>query len=424
MPLQAIEQILNRSMGLDVASIGAPAVARAVQTRMSAHQLDQPAAYLEQLRASPLELQALVETVVVPETWFFRDREAFAAVAALAAKDWLGNPAKLPMRLLSAPCSTGEEPYSIAMALIDAGLPVERFVIDALDISGQALGRARDGVYGKNSFRGADLGFRDRHFAPAPGGFRIGDAVRASVRFKQANLLADEGVGATDGYDVVFCRNLLIYFDADTQHRAVEILRRLLRPEGLLLVGPGEANLLLGAAFTSARIPLAFAFRKAAPAAPALKIIAPRRVGPSAPGAPPLASSRREPFADPQPRSAHARPALFRPASSAASTTPPTIADIRRLADQGRLADATRACEEHLRGEEPSAEAWRLLGVLRDASGELIGAADCYRKALYLDPADRETLDHLALLLQRQGDVAGAKLVGARALRLKQKEAQ
>jgi chemotaxis protein methyltransferase WspC len=110
MPLQAIEQILNRSMGLDVASIGAPAVARAVQTRMSAHQLDQPAAYLEQLRASPLELQALVETVVVPETWFFRDREAFAAVAALAAKDWLGNPAKLPMRLLSAPCSTGEEP--------------------------------------------------------------------------------------------------------------------------------------------------------------------------------------------------------------------------------------------------------------------------------------------------------------------------
>lgn len=413
MPLQAIEQILNRSMGLDVASIGAPAVARAVQSRMAARQLDQPATYLEQLRASPLELQALVETVVVPETWFFRDREAFAAVAALAAKAWLGNPAKLPMRLLSAPCSTGEEPYSMAMALIDAGLPVERFVIDALDISGQALERARAGVYGKNSFRGGDLGFRDRHFEPAPGGFRIGDAVRASVRFKQANLLADEGVGAAEGYDIVFCRNLLIYFDSDTQQRAIEILRRLLRPDGVLFVGPGEANLLLGAAFASARIPLAFAFRKAAPAPPVLRVAAPRPARAPAVSAPAPASSRREPFASAHPR----------PASAAAAATRPTIAEIRRLADQGRLIDAARACEEHLRREEPSAEAWRLLGILRDSSGELIGAADCYRKALYLDPADSETLDHLALLLQRQGDAAGAKLVGARALRLKRKEA-
>ncbi|CAN7328548.1 hypothetical protein LJR225_001894 [Phenylobacterium sp. LjRoot225] len=418
MPLKSIEQILNRSMGLDVASIGAPAVARAVQTRMSARQLVQPAAYLEQLRVSPLELQALVETVVVPETWFFRDREAFVTVAALAAKDWIANPAKPPMRLLSAPCSTGEEPYSMAMALIDAGLPVERFVIDALDISGQALGQAREGVYGKNSFRGADLGFRDRHFAPAPGGFRIGDAARASVRFKQANLLTDDGVGAAEGYDVVFCRNLLIYFDADTQRRAIEILRRLVTPEGVLFVGPGEANLLLGAAFVSARIPLAFAFRKAVPAAPALKGSAPRPAAPRAVSAPALASSRRGPFAGAPPR-----PAQPRPASTAASATRPAIADIRRLADQGRLIDAAKACEEHLRGEAPSAEAWRLLGVLRDASGELTGAADCYRKALYLDPADGETLDHLALLLQRQGDLAGAKLVGARALRLKRKEA-
>jgi chemotaxis protein methyltransferase WspC len=427
MALQLIEQILNRCMGLDAASIGAPAVARAVQTRMTARQLDGPAAYLEQLRASPLELQALVETVVVPETWFFREREAFVAVAALAAKAWLGNPARPPMRLLSAPCSTGEEPYSMAMALIDAGLPVERFVIDALDISGQSLGRAREGVYGKNSFRGADLSFRDRHFVPAPGGLRIGDAARASVRFKQANLLADEGVGAAEGYDVVFCRNLLIYFDAETQRRAIEILRRLLRPDGLLFVGPGEANLLLGAAFASARIPLAFAFRKAQPPAPAVFGAAPRRAATPALSAPAPVEPRRGPFSG-APRPGHSRPtqtrpAPARPALAAAPAAGPALAEIRRLADQGRLSDAARACEEHLRGAEPSAEAWRLLGILRDASGELAGAADCYRKALYLDPADGETLAHLALLLERQGDLAGAKLVGARAQRLKQKEA-
>jgi chemotaxis protein methyltransferase WspC len=302
----------------------------------------------------------------------------------------------------------------MAMTLIDAGLPAARFGIDALDISAQALGRAREGVYGKNSFRGADLGFRERHFAPTPEGFRVSEAARASVRFRQANLLAVDGLWAAEAYDVVFCRNLLIYFDADTQQRAIEILRRLLAPDGLLFVGPGEANLLLGAAFAPVRIPLAFAFRKAASAAPAAKSAAPRRGGAVSAKAPAPASSRRRAFAGAQDR----------PASGGGSATRPAIADIRRLADQGRLIDAAKACEEHLRGDDPSAEAWRLLGILRDASGELAGAADCYRKALYLDPADRETLDHLALLLERQGDMAGAKLVSARALRLKRKEAQ
>jgi chemotaxis protein methyltransferase WspC len=414
MPLQAIEKILNLNMGLDVASIGAPAVARAVQTRMSARQQGQPAAYLEQIRNSPEELQALVETVVVHETWFFRDREAFVAVAALAARDWLANPAKPPMRLLSAPCSTGEEPHSMAMALIDAGLPPERFSIDATDISAQALGRAREGVYGKNSFRGADLSFRERHFSPTPEGLRISEAARASVRFKQTNLLAADGVGAAESYDVVFCRNLLIYFDTDTQQRAIQILRRLLSPDGLLFVGPGEANLMLAAAFAPAQIPLAFAFRKSAPAAPPAK---------SAVTRPQIAAVATRPAAASPPRRPAFNPAQAQPASNAVAAGRPGVAEIRRLADGGRLADAAKACEEHLRKEEPAAEAWRLLGLLRDASGELDRAADCYRKALYLDPTDRETLGHLALLLKRQGDVSGAKRVSARALRLERKDA-
>ncbi|MDB5459122.1 MAG: wspC, partial [Caulobacteraceae bacterium] len=294
------------------------------------------------------------------------------------------------------------------------GLPPERFVIDATDISAQALGRAREGVYGKNSFRGADLGFRDRHFSPTPEGLRISDAARASVRFKQTNLLAVDGLGAAESYDVVFCRNLLIYFDADTQQRAIQILRRLLSPEGLLFVGPGEANLMLGAAFTPAQIPLAFAFKKAAPVGPPAKTTLTRDRVAALVTLPAAASS-------PRPRAFN--PALARPASNAVAAKRPGFADIRRLADEGRLAEATKACEEHLRKEEPAAEAWRLLGLLRDASGELDGAAECYRKALYLDPTDRESLGHLALLLQRQGDVTGAKRVSARALRRERKDA-
>lgn len=298
----------------------------------------------------------------------------------------------------------------MAMSLLDAGLAADRFSIDALDISAQTLARANAGIYGKNSFRGDDLGFRASHFTPIPAGFRISDAARASIRFRQANLLAMEAGGPANGYDVVFCRNLLIYFDLMTQRRAIEILRRLVTPDGLLFVGPGEANLLLAAGFASARIPLAFAFSKTG-ATPIGQEPAPRPRRPALATAPAAAPQGRAAFAT-------ARASL---ASAAVATKYPGVAEARQLADQGRLIDAAKACEDHLRHEPSSIEAWRLLGVLRDASGESAGAADCYRKALYLDPVDRETLEHLALLLERQGDAAGARLVSARALRLQRR---
>ncbi len=100
-------------------------------------------AYWERVRGSRAELQALIEAVVVPETWFFRDREAFAALARLAREEWLPSaPQTGCCRLLSLPCSTGEEPYSMAMALLDAGVPADRFRIDAVDISAAALAQA------------------------------------------------------------------------------------------------------------------------------------------------------------------------------------------------------------------------------------------------------------------------------------------
>ena len=154
------EDLLKRTMGLDAASIGASAIERAVQQRLAASGLPETGAYLERVRASPEELQELIEAVIVPETWFFRDREAFAALARLVYEEWLGAHATGVLRVLSLPCSTGEEPYSAAMALLDAGWPAERFRVDALDISAHALAAARRGVYGRNSFRGGGLDFR------------------------------------------------------------------------------------------------------------------------------------------------------------------------------------------------------------------------------------------------------------------------
>ena len=408
------EDLLKRTMGLDAASIGASVVERAVQQRLTACGLKDPGAYLERVRASAEELQELIEAVIVPETWFFRDREAFAALARLVYEEWLGAHATGVLRVLSLPCSTGEEPYSAAMALLEAGFPAERFRVDAFDISARALEHARRGAYGRNSFRGGGLDFRERHFTPAGAGWQLGEAVRSQVQFQPGNVLDAGLLPGAEAYDVVFCRNLLIYFDRPTQDRAIATLTRLLAPKGWLFVGPSETGLLLSHAFVSAKVPLAFAFRHAA--------TAPRE--PQVNGHP--APVRRAPPVRP---AAPVRPVPFSSVVVRSATVvagPPAAGQLAldramQLADQGHLAEAARACETHLHAYGPSAPAFYVLGLVRDASGGHAEAAELYRKALYLEPQHHEALRQLAGLLEGQGDRAGAKVLSDRARRLEPK---
>ena len=407
--------LLKQAMGLDAASIGPASIERAVQQRVVACGLKDAGAYLERVHASAEEVQQLIEEVIVPETWFFRDREAFTALARLAYEDWMRTHPEGVLRVLSLPCSTGEEPYSVAMALLDAGFPAERFRVDAFDISTRSLANARRGLFGRNSFRGGELEFRDRHFTSAGSGWQLSEAVRRQVEFHQANIL-DANLRAGEGtYDVVFCRNLLIYFDRPTQDRAVGTLARLLAPAGWLFVGPSETGLLLSHAFVSAKVPLAFAFRHAA-AAPA----EPRVNGHQPARRPPPSPARKEASPRPMPFSS----VVLRPPAAAAGTPGTPVAGIdhaMRLADQGRLVEAAKECEDHLRTHGPSAKAFYVMALVRDASGSHAEAVELYRKALYLDPQHHETLVQLALLLDGQGDKAGAKVMNDRARRLEQK---
>ncbi|MBD5656911.1 MAG: methyltransferase, partial [Candidatus Eremiobacteraeota bacterium] len=145
---------LKQTMGLDVAAIGRSTIEHAVRRRMAARSLEDVGAYERCLHSSERELQALIEAAVVPETWFFRDAEAFAEMARAVEVFSLRVDPGVTIRLLSLPCSTGEEPYSMAMTLLQSGFSVSRFRIDAIDISEQVLVRAEAAVYGKNSFRG------------------------------------------------------------------------------------------------------------------------------------------------------------------------------------------------------------------------------------------------------------------------------
>lgn len=124
-------------------------------------------------------------------------------------------------------------------------------------------------MYGRNSFRGDELGFRDRHFSEVADGYQLAEQVRRKVRFRCGNLL-DPGLLAGEApYDFVFCRNLLIYFDRPTQSEVVEVLKRLLRPDGAMFIGPAEASLLSQHGMQPIGVPLSFVFRRTseAPAA-------------------------------------------------------------------------------------------------------------------------------------------------------------
>ena len=406
MALSEIEALLQRTMGLNAETIGSSAVERAVNARMAVCGAPNVDDYVELLTSSPSEQQELVEVVIVPETWFFRDPEAFVELKRIACEEWQRNrPADL-ITILSVACSTGEEPYSIAMALLDAGYPSDRFRIDAIDISERSLDTARSGVYGKYSFRGDDFGCRERYFQAVANGHRVNDAVREQVRFKYGNIHADDFLLDAQPYDAVFCRNLLIYFDQPTQARAIAVLGRLLKDDGALFVGPAETVSLLNRDFVSVKVPLAFAFRRALPA--------PSERPRARPMAPVASARKAKPAAQP------ARPDLQLPKRAVVQSQPAPqlkngIDEAFALADQGRLMEASALCEEHMREHGPSAQAYFLMGLICSADGRLYAADRCYRKALYLDQNHYDALMHLAVLVEEQGDKRGAKLLRDRA---------
>ena len=412
--ISEIETLLKESIGLDPASVGRTIIETALRDRMRASSTRTVSEYLDKLRHSEAEMQELVENVVVPETSFFRDRESFSALAQIVMKEWLPGHPQGVLRILSIPCSSGEEPYSIAMALLDAGLAPSKFVIEAADISERALARARRGSYGRNSFRGRDLDFRRRHFEQDGDYYRLANNVRGCVDFQKCNLLSDQLAARVERYDIIFCRNVLIYFDVATQERVTKTLRRLLTSDGYLFVGPSEAFAMRAAGFTAVGYPRAFAYRKTSPPVEA-------SAGPTKKAA--VAAARLPEKPRPEKLSLKSTPldARGRTAPVLASLSERPMSDLeaaKRLADCGKLKEAATICEDHLREKRTSAGAHYLLGVLRDAMGDEEQAAECYRKVLYLEPGHAEALAHLALLREQRGDRADAERLYRRAKRL------
>ena len=408
---QKIADLLEQSIGLTVTSIGASTFKRALNSRKKFLDIIDDEAYLHKVTTSFMELRRLVEEVVVPETWFFRDQEPFNYLAEYIYQSTKDLSVDI-FRILSLPCSTGEEPYSIAMTLLKAGLKPTSFYVDAVDVSGRSLAAAREGVYGQNSFRTKDIQFRDDFFHKTSAGYSLNSMVWEKVRFVRGNILQPGFLDSMGRYDVVFCRNLLIYFDKEAQEQAIKGLYELLVPDGILFSGHSEASLFLGARFAPITHSRAFAFRRKEQEEETLWS--------------PVQSKEKN-FSW-TPRSVTKTAPLLkrdRPVSKMFFASKLKKEDefeyVKKMADTGNLDEAANLCKKNLRQIGPSPKWYYLLGVIRDSQGSPEEALKFFRKAVYLDPENVESLIQLSLLAERAGNIDTAENYKRRARRIQEK---
>ena len=421
MPRHSIEQILQQRMGLHSSTVGSNTIARAVEQRMRSCAINTVDEYRDVVTHSDTELDALIEAVIIPETWFFREPHAFEAFSDWVRNDWIRSRSdSSPLRILSVPCSSGEEPYTLAMCLAQCGITVQQASIDAVDISNVNLQKARQARYTSNSFRGHDLLFRDRYFDCRAPYYYLRDEIRERVDFRRGNILDSGCTSNHSQYHVIFCRNLLIYFDRPTQYRAIDQLETLLDSDGLLFLGHSETSLLQQRGFTPITRERCFGFRRSGAPIAAVTPPTPRK----SPQRPRLSVrfSQRVPM--PVPFTAVATGTAQGSPATAAAGADQLLSQALQLADQGHTLEAAACCEKLLTLKDYQVDAYYLLGVISEAEGNLQQAEQLFRKAVYLQPDHYEALVHLSVICAKTGDQQGARRLRERASRARARQQQ
>ncbi|HMD68420.1 MAG TPA: chemotaxis protein CheB [Chitinivibrionales bacterium] len=240
-PLQKIFVLLRSRLGHDFSSYKLSTLRRRIERRMNVHQISRPELYVRFLQENPLEINVLFKELLISVTSFFRDPEAFAALASSVLPELIGSrPDDYPIRAWVPGCSTGEEAYSIAIVMRECleklnkhhGVQIFATDLDAEAIEAARLGRYPAGIVGDVSPRRLE-----RFFVKEGPVYRIRKEIREMVVFAPQNVIKDPPFTKLD---MLSCRNLLIYLNADLQKRLLPIFHYALRPHGILLLGPSE----------------------------------------------------------------------------------------------------------------------------------------------------------------------------------------
>ena len=215
--------------------------------------LDALALRLRDPRSGPLA-EAVTEALTTNESSFFRDGKPFDHLKRALPKLVAARPPGSTIRVWSAACSTGQEAYSVAMIVAELGAEMQgrRVEIIGTDIAGEVLARARDGVFSQFEVqRGLPVRQLVRHFSQEQGRWRVSAELKAMTRFDRCNLLGD--LRSMGRFDVIFCRNVLIYFDAPTKAEVFERIAQTMNPGGFLLLGAAESVIGITQAFETAQ---------------------------------------------------------------------------------------------------------------------------------------------------------------------------
>jgi chemotaxis protein methyltransferase CheR len=427
-------------------------------------------AYLARLETEHLddEIGALSQELTVSETYFFRHNDQYRAFAEVALPARIGaQSATRRLRILSAGCASGEEAYSLAMlvraAAIDRSWDVS---ILGVDVNPAIVSKATRALFSEWALRETPADVRRRWFTPAGRDFVLDDTLRAAVRFEERNLVRDDpALWQPDTYDIVFFRNVLMYFTPEHQQAVITRIGRALKAGGFLFLGHAETLRGLSSDFHLRHTHETFYYQlkdtqeRATPHSPA---IAPSR-GPAPTVRTALesadtwidtirrATERIETLTNsPQPLNSHqrspravARPTwdldlareLFRQERFAEallmmehlpqeSARDPDVLLLHAalLTHRGRLAEAEEACRRLLDVDELSPGAHYLLALCREGAGDRSSAVNHDQVATYLDPSFAMPRLHLGLLARRAGNRAGAQKELGQALLLLQRE--
>lgn len=263
-----LTDLLAERFGLSFAGARQEILGARLRPRLEVLHLDGLREYYHYLCFHPgreEEFAELTRRITNNETYFFREAAQFDAIVRHVMPEYAAVMRERPLRILSAACSSGEEPYSLSIRLMDSGMELlgARWEIDACDLNPARLECARRAVYEGFAFRNCDEDTRRRCFQEvAPGQYQLRERYRRSVRFFHANLAAPiTGLG-WGSYDVILCRNLLIYFAPDGFDRMICRFAQLLRPGGYLFLGHSESLFDRNTDFEPVYFPDSMAYRR------------------------------------------------------------------------------------------------------------------------------------------------------------------
>lgn len=376
----AVVRYLEAVLGLSFSGPRRTRLLAAIEAQREACGLS-PELFLDAVSRPGQAHDRLVAEVTVGETYFFRDRVQCDLLRALVLPELAARSGpEQSITMWSAGCASGEEPFTLAALAEEAGLG-ERCTVVGSDASGRALDKARRGTYGPWSMRSTTPAEQAAHFRQRDGHFQVAEQLRQRTRFVQRNLL--DGPPPPGRFDVVLCRNLLIYLTREAVQRAAEVLAGALAQDGWLITAAGDPPL-DAPGLEPLRTRYGLAYRRARPGLPGLPPPVSAMSTEPRPSARPVAPDARH-HRRPAARPAHRSPA--RPVPVPEATPATALAEqIRLLGDAGRVAEACRIAGDAAQAHPLDVELRYLAGVVLLEAGRLDEAAEAASSAVYLGP--------------------------------------